>query len=74
LKASEVIPILQWVEKQDYLKAPRTALRSKTFRRGQSFFETEEESNRASSIETMQGQMAISKYGLFNRKTRAFSS
>ncbi len=71
LKASEVIPILHWVERQDDLKASFSKLRGRTFKRGQSFFDSEEEEISAiSGVTAVPRQMASHKYGFFNRDHR----
>jgi hypothetical protein len=70
LKVSEVIPILQWLEQRDELKAPFTKLRNtkEPRRPGQNYFESEEEGRRYTTlIEMMPTQMAYSKYGFANR-------
>lgn len=75
LKASEIIPILQWVEQQEELKAPFKPLRGKTFRQGQNFFEDEAEGRSAlNRITMMPEQMAVHKYGLFNREFQPLHS
>lgn len=75
LKASEVVLILQWLDRQDDLKAPWTALRSKTFKRGQSFFASEDEGRWHSiSMSGTAGQIAVHKYGLGNRSLIAIGS
>jgi hypothetical protein len=73
LTASEVVPILHWIEGQEALKAPWTALRSKHFTRGQSFFQNESDAARARTIALIPGQIAIHKYALGNRKTDALT-
>jgi hypothetical protein len=70
MKLSEILPFLQWIEGQEELKAPLTALRAKTFLRGQNFYEPDEKEvgdHFFMRIENFACRMAVHKYALSNR-------
>ena len=72
LKASEIIPIIRWIDRQNDVKALAAPLRKKKFRPGEYFFDDPKDwSDFSDTLSGFATQAAIHRYGLKNRNIKS---